>query len=554
MQIKKQDLIKLVAVLGIAIVLIFMAINRKTTSAKAKGKVPAGYTLVTSVPGVSFIVNTPFIDKATAISQISPNMEFARNGLYSYKNGADKYLMFSLDQIVIAAQKGTDFDFIDNGADALLGQKASVCGIWFNADRKNLEYEAKGQRAEATVTGGVVITNELYNDFIGKLVTVDDGENEYALFIGLPGTKYKDLDKNQKEIIENIAESFGLHNEPVKANSGPEYEVIISGNIISDTVSEDDLLSPEEVSGNGMSGNYINISTNTVSEDSISDNSVSGNTVSMDSVSMDSVSSDTLAEEALTEEPAEETIEIPDEEIPTVGNEDDEAPSEETEEPLEKATEEITGSTEEPPAEEVTETAETHPEESGETEEETTEDEKDKGIRITKTRARKGDRNTAFTSTPYQMLDITSTGLYEVYDTAAKSYSVEQAAVTVDKIYGKDSAQDLVNTFKPEVGEKPVLPPGCHWEAVGYTLRYSGNNLPYTNVKFAGLDGEALRFMGIKYTMRTYDIDYGETEGTTVRNKVTLYAVPNGCKEYSLIFGGDTLGKIRAAYYEITRD
>ncbi len=73
-------------------------------------------------------------------------------------------------------------------------------------------------------------------------------------------------------------------------------------------------------------------------------------------------------------------------------------------------------------------------------------------------------------------------------------------------------------------------------------------------MKFAGLDGENLRFMGIKYTMRTFDIDHGNTEGTTVRNKVTLYAVSNGCKEYSLIFGGDTLGKIRAAYYEIIRE
>lgn len=537
MQIEKKDLIKLVGVVVIAIALIAFALNHKRTSAEASNKLPDGYTLVTSVPGVSFAVNTLLIDKATAVSQITDTMDFSRDDLYAYKNGEDKYLMFSLDQIVIASEKGTHFNFANNGADGLA--ESSVDGIWFSADQKKLDLDSTEERSVATVTGGVVITDELYNDFTGKLVTVNDGETEYSLFVGLPGTKYKKLSKNQKELIETCVDSFGLHTEPEKAQE-PDYEVVISGNILNDTVSENNTdetteNTPEEIG-------------ETVSSDSVSDNTVSADAVSDNTVSEDSIEEITEG----TEEPDDEII------IEEAGETDTGATEEPVpeEEAIQEETEEITEE-----AEEVQEINEEPEDASPETEEHAAEEnaepepkKESKGIQIVKTEKKKRDKNTAYSSTKYSMLDINTTGLYELFDPSASTSTVEEAAVTINCVYGSDSAEKLYNEFVPKVGDKPELLPGCHWEAVEYSLKYSGSNKPYTDLKFVGLDGEALKFKGIKYPMRTYEVAAGTEEDNTKRSIVTIYAVPNGCLEYALKFGGDTLGKIRSAYFEIIRD
>ena len=58
------------------------------------------------------------------------------------------------------------------------------------------------------------------------------------------------------------------------------------------------------------------------------------------------------------------------------------------------------------------------------------------------------------------------------------------------------------------------------------------------------MDGENLKFRGIEYTQRTYDIPVSDTEF------YSFYAVPNGCREYVLEMGeGDGKGEEAVSSY-----
>ncbi|MBO5551112.1 MAG: hypothetical protein J5966_04055, partial [Lachnospiraceae bacterium] len=96
-------------------------------------------------------------------------------------------------------------------------------------------------------------------------------------------------------------------------------------------------------------------------------------------------------------------------------------------------------------------------------------------------------------------------------------------------------------------------PVGCHWEAVQYDVNFSlTQNDPYVNVKLAGLDGEALRYRGIKYSQFTHDLNTSTPEGNWRNGYITFYPVPNGCTEYVLKFGdGNEDNGLLAAYYHI---
>ena len=81
---------------------------------------------------------------------------------------------------------------------------------------------------------------------------------------------------------------------------------------------------------------------------------------------------------------------------------------------------------------------------------------------------------------------------------------------------------------------------------VHYVVDDSGcNGHGYVNVKLRGMDGENLKFRGIAYSQRTYDISVSDTEF------YSFYAVPNGCREYVLEIGegaGKSEGVVSAYY------
>ncbi len=203
------DLKKIIAI-GVAIILGIVVIVTSIASAPKKAN-PDTYTTIKAVPGVSFVVNKAFYEKATAITQISEGLQFERNGFYSYKNGIDQYIIFNLDGFVLAVQKGTNFDFDQNGKKAEVLNNSNIVGIWMKQDGRKFKCSISGKEAVATVLAGVVITNELYNDFAGKMKVIKDADGtEYSMFVGVPAKRYKDISSNGKEAIDIMIDNFVL--------------------------------------------------------------------------------------------------------------------------------------------------------------------------------------------------------------------------------------------------------------------------------------------------------------------------------------------------------
>lgn len=130
----------------------------------------------------------------------------------------------------------------------------------------------------------------------------------------------------------------------------------------------------------------------------------------------------------------------------------------------------------------------------------------------------------AYYSDIYDLLPLGKIGYAGVY--ADGRY--QNIMVRANKVYrGKEAENIVKNAGK-------YFPPGegCSWHAVHYVTDDSGcSGNGYVNVKLRGMDGENLKFRGIEYTQRTYDIPVSD------REFYSFYAVPNGCREYVIEIG-----------------
>jgi len=241
LEIVKENKLKVI-VAAVAVILVIVFVFNKP----AKGGevvVKDGFERITAVPGIAFQINQSIVSKATAVTQISEDANFTRGDYYSYKDGKEKYILFNLDKLVVAAQRGTEFDFADDSSEAAL-DKSNVMGIWFTKSGRKFDVDVNGDRAEATVTAGVVITKNLYADFTGKLITVTNKGEEWSLFVGVPGSSYKELNDSAKKGIEAIASSLSLYDGSGDYDT-PNYAVTISsGNV--EAMSEDRIYVEED--------------------------------------------------------------------------------------------------------------------------------------------------------------------------------------------------------------------------------------------------------------------------------------------------------------------
>lgn len=192
---------------------IIMSLMLVGCSSSLYEKKPSNYTYVTSVDGVSFSMPENFLEAATAITNISKDMDYS-NSVYLYKNGETTYFLFDIDTAVIAVENKTTFDF-PNSEDKLESLESnSLDGIWFNSEGKKLDYAAENKKNQykliATVDADVSITTDTYGTFVGKLAYVQTGNYECTMFVGYVGDKYDDLPKEKKEIIEHITKSLTL--------------------------------------------------------------------------------------------------------------------------------------------------------------------------------------------------------------------------------------------------------------------------------------------------------------------------------------------------------
>ena len=209
---RTRFLLALIVTISIIVVVasIFAGKNQKTSAENLTKDVMPGFTEINSVQGVSFFVNSKFTDKATAVTQVSDNVSFQKNQYYSYKNGNDKYLLFNMEQLVVVAQKGTDFWIGESNEKEQALLDASMLNIWFQKGSKKFESETENGVTKTTAIAGVAINSTTYGDFCGKLANINRDGEEWSLFVGVPGERYDKLSDSSREGIETIINTFSF--------------------------------------------------------------------------------------------------------------------------------------------------------------------------------------------------------------------------------------------------------------------------------------------------------------------------------------------------------
>lgn len=219
------------------LVLLSVIITGCSTSGSSVYAQPDGtYTEITYIDNLSFSIPLSFVNRATAITQIQDGIQYSSNDVYSYNNGVDTYIMFCMDELIILAQKGTSFDFL-NAEEKVNGlNNSSVLNTWFNPAGKRFTYDESDQdnayKIISSVNGEVVITSELYGDYTGKLAVIQSDNTEWSLYVGVVANNINEVSDQQLDVIDSITKSMCLKENIVK--SEPTYDVVISQELKSD--------------------------------------------------------------------------------------------------------------------------------------------------------------------------------------------------------------------------------------------------------------------------------------------------------------------------------
>ena len=431
-----------------------------------------GYTSINDIDGILFSMYSKTVGSATAVTNISEKMNFEKDQTYLYKNGESEYFLFNISSVVLAVEKGTDFNMANAKDKKEAVTSHDLLGIWFDIPKKKLSYTdntADGvYKFMATVNGEVSVTSEIYNDFAGKLVVLSDGTDEWSLFIGSVGTDYDSLSDDVKDTINYIAASLNI----VDKEETQDIAAVSLGGQTEESNSEEkdsSILASSEVSIEESDEVSVNASTEYTSEEAIEESS---NNASMEEISADSSSTADDTNEDSTSEGEVEIIEVDSSSIDISNDKPDDIDTQE----------ESAGITE------------------------ANEQEAKRGEIITLNNQKEEEKadNKIYNSSVYDMLKPGNWGYADVQTGKIK----ETVAVKVSSLC---TAQEAVNLIKKACTEKVVpysyfeAPVGCTWHLV--KVEDQGKN-GYLNVKVVGADGNKLTFRGIKYPMRTYMLDF----------------------------------------------
>lgn len=189
----------------------------------------SGYLEITYLDRLSFYVPQYIIKQATAVTQIEDGMEYNSNEIYSFNNGVDTYILFCMDELIILAQKGTNFHFSGSEDKKSCLENSGVLNTWFESSGKKLNYidseKSEIYKIIANVKAEVVITSELYGDYAGKLAVIESGEDEWSVFAGAIADSTSALSDDQLSVIDGITKSMSLKENVVKEE--PTYDVVI---------------------------------------------------------------------------------------------------------------------------------------------------------------------------------------------------------------------------------------------------------------------------------------------------------------------------------------
>ena len=143
-------------------------------------------------------------------------------------------------------------------------------------------------------------------------------------------------------------------------------------------------------------------------------------------------------------------------------------------------------------------------------------------------------------SSPYSMLNKGQPGHVQYGDGL-------YACVKLERILTPQEVRQKAAESKDMPGEFEEVPAGCYEGAV-YSTDVDTSNV-FLGMHLIGLDGEELKFRGIRYPVRTYEISKGKKSGDGTKDILVYYPVPNGCGNYALeIYNSPEL---ECAYYAV---
>ena len=172
-----------------------------------------GYTNVTSIEGVSFDMPERFLSLSMTLSDIAKDGDYAE-GTYLYKDES-MYLLFNIDEVVVAVEKGTTFDFENSQDMETTLQSDAVDGVWMEKTKDKLSYQTSKRDGEykilADVIGNVSITPELYGKYTGYFASVQSSGYECSMFVGVKLSEDGEMTAQQEKTLKHIIKSFRLN-------------------------------------------------------------------------------------------------------------------------------------------------------------------------------------------------------------------------------------------------------------------------------------------------------------------------------------------------------
>lgn len=456
----KKVIYGVICTILIAVIILFAGTKTKATTSTKEG-----YKTITEVEGIKFEVDKTLSDQSTAVLEISDRIDFIDYMTYSYKNGKDTYLLFNIQKFIVVAKKGTSFHFRENGVEKSLAEN-SLNGIWFSTVGKVPSVPADEKPYTIEVEGQVVITNNIYNDFHGKLITLTKDGEEWSLFVGV-------TDKGKASLgnmVSYVAESLSFY----EGSTGKTENYAVSVD----------------------NGSFTKVEETVAVIENEADSDVLKDTFSVEK--KESESAATFPEETKTDHLPEDNV------TEETNEEQPQTPETDTDHMI------------------------------------VTIDEEEKFSIGNNQTAIVRDNERAYTSSVYFMLNIGNIGYMDVF--SEELLTLEGAFIRPTRILDAVEAKQIVEEYchtEDSCYDSFSVPDGCHLEAMEYDVKYSTQK-DYANIQLCGLDGDILKFRGIGYTQRTYDILSSTEKDGWYCGNICFYIVPNGCKEYVLKCGSGT--------------
>lgn len=128
--------------------------------------------------------------------------------MYSYSDGDDHFTFLNKDKLFVAGQKHTAFVLNNTQNIEKTLAKNAIVDMYFTLSTDTLESDIVDRVTMTKVSTVVSMDDKEYGDYCGKLVNIWDGQEEWSLFVGVPGKLYDELSQKEIRELERIIDTF----------------------------------------------------------------------------------------------------------------------------------------------------------------------------------------------------------------------------------------------------------------------------------------------------------------------------------------------------------